>query len=795
MVALARPMLYEESEGGYERESAANGSADVFAEIEAEKAKIREDAQKNGTWMKAPNGAPSKLTPEQWTTVRTKRFKRWFGDWEKAAKKRIVDEISPLDVSGNAPLTQKEIEEKFVSFGAVKNGFDGRSVVFPKETAGKILRHKGVDTSRVVADFAKLFQESVLLFSEPEIRMEGHKFHPNIKAYHNYVNKIALSENGQMREYYIRFTVREERVRDRNRVGKNEVHSSAISEISLYEKDAASEHDGQNPGEQTSAPFVDKKLADFFDSVKAENVSKVVDENGEPLVVYRGRGDDGSVVKVGSDGAHFTSDRSYAEGFEQDWRSYRGASAANTIDTYLRMESPLDMRKIIDVSEDKEDFKKRLSEAGLNLSVEMRYPYQQKEKVASVSEYIDDYWEGIDELRENPNNSFTDYIGSAARASGFDGVISWEFSTREDPIFIIFEPSQIKSATENLGTFDGGDGNILREEYVSESGEVLRFERAAVQGELWGLENGNPGTAAKGTEASGNTSGGFSGENGRGIEYSSGEEMGTRGTGREILLRRLNAGEFCHVERVLTESGRFDFTGRDRIESVEDVAFIFKKLEEAAVENSFAAIEGEDGKVRVLHLSTGSFSASLVNTEMITAVSERVNGRRIWFVHNHPGGVLTASQQDVKAYDGLRRAFGEKLQEGIIIDLNSGKFGTFGGVFEPTTRKAHREGGSGDVPLKVLEFGRQAFSPDYVPGEMSKMHNSKDVAEFVSSHRLGLRGKLSVLILNAAHEVVGNAFLRETELKASATEKIAREVVYLTTAMGGRGAILYGDFP
>jgi hypothetical protein len=32
--------------------------------------------------MKAPNGKPSNLTPEQWRLVRTPQFKAWFGDWE-----------------------------------------------------------------------------------------------------------------------------------------------------------------------------------------------------------------------------------------------------------------------------------------------------------------------------------------------------------------------------------------------------------------------------------------------------------------------------------------------------------------------------------------------------------------------------------------------------------------------------------------------------------------------------------------------------------------------------------------
>lgn len=45
-------------------------------------------------WMKAPNGEPTKLTEEQWLTVRTDAFKNWFGDWEKSKKDRskVLDE-------------------------------------------------------------------------------------------------------------------------------------------------------------------------------------------------------------------------------------------------------------------------------------------------------------------------------------------------------------------------------------------------------------------------------------------------------------------------------------------------------------------------------------------------------------------------------------------------------------------------------------------------------------------------------------------------------------------------------
>ena len=49
--------------------------------------------------LKAPNGKPSNLTPEQWKLVRTPQFKAWFGDWENDPENasKVVDEnFEPL---------------------------------------------------------------------------------------------------------------------------------------------------------------------------------------------------------------------------------------------------------------------------------------------------------------------------------------------------------------------------------------------------------------------------------------------------------------------------------------------------------------------------------------------------------------------------------------------------------------------------------------------------------------------------------------------------------------------------
>lgn len=59
-----------------------------------EKASIKKKAVADGTFMKAPNGADTNLTEDQWLSVRTAAFKNWFGDWEHDPQNasKVVDE-------------------------------------------------------------------------------------------------------------------------------------------------------------------------------------------------------------------------------------------------------------------------------------------------------------------------------------------------------------------------------------------------------------------------------------------------------------------------------------------------------------------------------------------------------------------------------------------------------------------------------------------------------------------------------------------------------------------------------
>ena len=270
---------------------AANAGGKMYAQSatdvpSTEKEAVRKQYEGTEQWMKAPNGEPTNLTEDQWIAVRTPAFKAWFGDWEKASAAREIHALIPVEVAlSGKSLDKKTAEEVFSSFGEVENVRYGAYATFPKSMVGKIIKHKGLDVSQIIADIPHLFSSSVLAFVEPEYKREGHKEHPNILAYHHYVNKFKA--NGKT--YYIRFSLREEKTKDKQkRNGKRILHSTGISDIEIYEdnkKDVSSQRIRvSDPGEESKTSFIDYRLADFFDSVK--DCSKAVDENGEPLVVY-----------------------------------------------------------------------------------------------------------------------------------------------------------------------------------------------------------------------------------------------------------------------------------------------------------------------------------------------------------------------------------------------------------------------------------------------------------------------------------------------------------------------------
>lgn len=253
----------------------------------------------------------------------------------------------------------------------------------------------------------------------------------------------------------------------------------------------------------------------------------------------------------------------------------------------------------------------------------------------------------------------------------------------------------------------------------------------------------------------------------------------------------LMPGDFCMVQRVFDVSRHFEFTSGMTVETPQDVAYIFRSLEEASIENAFAVLVKNQVPV-VLHLGMGHFNEVTIVSSPVKMAFDRIAADQVYFVHNHPSGSLKASAQDLKYWEQLKDVFGDKLMPGIIINLKSGKYGLFSTQVRST--QMEKRNVQEEIPLKVLSFSKQVFSPSYDPERNFVIHSAQDVAAFISSHRLGDREKISTLILNRAGGVVANVLTPYTQINERNTDAMAQYLVHTITVTGGATAILYGDF-
>lgn len=287
----------------------------------------------------------------------------------------------------------------------------------------------------------------------------------------------------------------------------------------------------------------------------------------------------------------------------------------------------------------------------------------------------------------------------------------------------------------------------------------------------------------------------FSGENAGGNEVGmrSGandlQRQGDTGLNRHDSRLDKETGEFSHVERIFRENGSFNFTSGEKIESADDVAFIFSALEDAAKEHSFVVLV-KDGKPTVVELGMGTFTATMVDIPTASLAYNRIQPDQVYFVHNHPSGNLMCSPQDVQM---LRKIadISKVPVYGVIINLKTGKYGTFD--TDNTSGVGQKRVPENESPLAVHTLDKQIFAPNYDPMEQPLVRGSKDVAKFLNSQRMGDRAKMSFIILSRAGRIVGNIHTPFTKLPTKSDE-IARYISERVIQFGGESAILYGDF-
>ena len=169
----------------------------------------------------------------------------------------------PLIIRNNAHIDQKCTEDAIRQWSFMKNKDDSRIAIFPVNTVGKILNHKGYYISTIINAIPFLYETSIRIISEPESIKVGHKNHPNIAAYHHYLNHFTDSKGDA---YFIRFSLFEEK--SRKGTGRNIIHSIFVSDSNIYKKKTSDSNMTGiiAPDERIKTPS-DLKLQHFFASV------------------------------------------------------------------------------------------------------------------------------------------------------------------------------------------------------------------------------------------------------------------------------------------------------------------------------------------------------------------------------------------------------------------------------------------------------------------------------------------------------------------------------------------------
>lgn len=246
---------------------------------------------------------------------------------------------------------------------------------------------------------------------------------------------------------------------------------------------------------------------------------------------------------------------------------------------------------------------------------------------------------------------------------------------------------------------------------------------------------------------------------------------------REVFIRR----------ELETNRIQYDFFAeKDRIESSDDVAKIFRALESEAQEHAFLVMVNKDKQFNVLWHSTGSIGATLVDAPMVSTAIKYFNAETCYFVHNHPSGSLKPSKQDVKQLKKLKEISQQSGCEmrGIIVNLLSGKaieFKTFTKFVDLDTEKECEEN---NIKVDVLSFSKQVFMKS--PMEMTHLISNSDAAKFISQLKFSKSDKLGCLVLTS-QLMVSAAFMFNN------TKNLKRDIELYAGLYGGRNVVLFGS--
>lgn len=425
-------------------------------EYTKEERELIANAKADGSYMKAPNGKSTKLTEHQWVQVRTKAFKEWFGDWEKAARIEKLRKSKAVKITGEEIVPSddlKQYKKNALEYGKKLRGEytnedTGESIALTGGNSRggirEILQHDYKDTEHLqsIAAIPQIIEKSIFIDDIPNEDVEKYS---GVKSFRYYVCGLKIGNN----DYTVKAVVAVQNNGDRyydhklSRIEKGKL----LSIIPTIQKAGI---------ENNLPPSIGKDKRLF--SILQTNSSKVLDENGEPMVVYHGTNTeftafDRKKAGAGNDagmrgkGFYLSPNKRTSENYGQ-----------RIISAFVSLKNPF-----------------------------IPFSFSSSKEIA---EYL-----GVEEdtFRFEPNSEFKVYpafsglITSALKDKGYDGVL---YLHRQE--IVAFRPDQIKSATENNGEFDSGNDDIrFRTDEVKAFADTHNLDTADVAAYEYAMSVGN----------------------------------------------------------------------------------------------------------------------------------------------------------------------------------------------------------------------------------------------------------------------------------------------------------------
>lgn len=463
----------------------------VSFRITPEMKEIKKQAEKDGTFMKAPNGADTNLTPEQWAMVRTKAFKAWFGDWEKDPENasKVVDENgepmvvyhgtqrSPYKYNSETGKFEKKTKKelKIVPFGIFEAHGEGMFFSEDKDLAKRYARGRKGST------YISYIYECFLNIRHPD--------YINADDSYKTLNPDGTGWIGADNVLYQRGLRNGGRANTRARAIQlgydgfilgNHSWRDVLEDIRQYvaffpsQIKSATDNTGEFSNEDNDIRFritPDQDKA-YMDAVKAGDMetaqkmvieaaklampnTKVVDEEGNPRVVYH---QTNAKVYVNRETGQNWDNLDWREKMEwderDDWEDYWEEQDFNTFSRVnARTTNEFDGFFFAPKYDEYHEYGERTISAFVNI-----------QNPASREDY------DIDSRNSDAGRKERIRL----QAAGFDGVIRMEGEEVDE--YIAFEPSQIKSA--DPVTYDD-EGNVIPlSQRFNPENEDIRFRIA-----------------------------------------------------------------------------------------------------------------------------------------------------------------------------------------------------------------------------------------------------------------------------------------------------------------------------